>query len=146
VVGDLRQRREPPLLHGCPFSAFVWRTVIPHLARAYRCIAPDLLGLGDTEPAPDADWSVRAQAAMLIRLLDGLGLERAHVVGHDQGGAIAQLLAAEHADRVDRLILSNAEAYDNWPSAEERPFVSLTQLPVVGPLVVWLWSRPRCFG
>jgi pimeloyl-ACP methyl ester carboxylesterase len=139
-------RGEPVLLlHGCPFSAFVWRKVIPRLASAYRCLAPDLLGLGDTETVWDADWSLRAQAATLLGLLDALGLERSHLVGHDHGGALAQLLAAEHADRVDRLVLANAEAYDNWPSATERPFVRLTQLPLVGDLVLWLWSRPALF-
>jgi pimeloyl-ACP methyl ester carboxylesterase len=54
------------LLHGCPFSSFVWRDVIPPLARAgHRCVAPDLLGLGDTETAPNADWSLPAQVAMV---------------------------------------------------------------------------------
>jgi pimeloyl-ACP methyl ester carboxylesterase len=131
------------LLHGCPFSSFVWRKVIPLLARDHRCVAPDLLGLGNTETPEDADWSLRAQAAMVIGLLDELHIARAHVVGHDHGGAVAQVLAAEHPERVDRLVLSNAEAYDNWPSEEERPFVRLTQIPLVGDLALRLWaSRP----
>ena len=37
------------LLHGCPFSSFIWRRVIPSFSAHYRCLAPDLLGLGDTE-------------------------------------------------------------------------------------------------
>jgi pimeloyl-ACP methyl ester carboxylesterase len=131
------------LLHGCPFSSFVWRQVIPHLSPRYRCLAPDLLGLGDTETLEGADWSLRAQAATVVGLLDALGIARAHVVGHDHGGALAQLLAADHPGRVARLVICNAEAYDNWPSAEERPFVRLTQAPVLGDLVLWLWSvRP----
>ena len=129
------------LLHGCPFASFIWRAVIRELAPTHRCVAPDLLGLGDTETPPDADWSLRAQAAAMLGLLDALGIERAHVVGHDHGGAVAQVLAAEHPQRVDRLILANAEAYDNWPSAEERPFVRITQTPLVGDVVLWLWSR-----
>ena len=131
------------LLHGCPFSSFVWRNVIPRLSRRYRCLAPDLLGLGDTETSPTADWSLRAQLRMVLGFLDALGVARAHVVGHDHGGALAQLLAAEHPDRVDRLVLANCEAYDNWPSAEERPFVTVTQIPILGDVVLWLWSlRP----
>jgi 2-hydroxymuconate-semialdehyde hydrolase len=82
------------LLHGCPFSSFIWRRVIPELAGDFRCLAPDLLGLGDTETPPDADWSLPAQAAMILAFLDRLSLRRAHVVGHDHGGALAQLLAA----------------------------------------------------
>ena len=131
------------LLHGCPFSSFVWRKVIPRLSPRYRCLAPDLLGLGDTETSEGADWSLRAQAAMVVGFLDALGIERTHVVGHDHGGALAQLLAAEHPERVDRLVISNAEAYDNWPSAEERAFVRATQVPLLGDLILWTWScRP----
>jgi pimeloyl-ACP methyl ester carboxylesterase len=135
----------PPvvLLHGCPFSGFVWRNILPGLAAAgHRCLAPDLLGLGDTETPPDGDWSLPAQAATVIGWLDVLGLERVAVVGHDHGGAVAQLLAAQHPERIDRLVLSNVEAYDNWPSSDERPFIGATQLPVVGRLVLWAWSRP----
>jgi pimeloyl-ACP methyl ester carboxylesterase len=117
--------------------------VIPLLAPTHRCIAPDLLGLGDTETPPDADWSLPAQAAMVTGLLDALGLDRVHLVGHDHGGAVAQLLAADPPTRVDRLVLCNVEAYDNWPSAEERPFVRATQVPLLGDLVLWVWARRR---
>src|SRR5215218_2397144 len=133
------------LLHGCPFSSYIWRKVIAHLSSRYRCLAPDLLGLGDTETPQGADWSLRAQAAMVIGFLDALGIERAHVVGHDHGGAIAQLLASEHPERLDRLVITNAEAYDNWPSEEERPFVRATQVPVLGDVVLWAWSRRPMF-
>jgi pimeloyl-ACP methyl ester carboxylesterase len=134
----------PPvlLLHGCPFASFVWRNLIPVLALTHRCVAPDLLGLGDTETPPTADWSLPAQASMVIRLLDTLGIRWAHVVGHDHGGAVAQLLAAHYSTRVGRLILADAEAYDNWPSAEEQPFVRVTQVPLLGDFVLWLWSQP----
>jgi pimeloyl-ACP methyl ester carboxylesterase len=66
-------------------------------------------------------------------------------VGHDHGGAIAQLIAAEHPGRIERLVLTNCEDYDNWPSAEEKPFILLTQLPVLGRGILWLWSRPALF-
>jgi pimeloyl-ACP methyl ester carboxylesterase len=131
------------LLHGCPFSSFVWRNIIPPLAAAgRRCLAPDLLGLGDTETPPGGDWSLPAQTDMVIGWLDTLGVDQAAVVGHDHGGALAQLLAAAHPERVDRLVLSNAEAYDNWPSADERPFITATLLPGLGRVVLWAWSAP----
>ena len=133
------------LLHGCPFSSYIWRKVIPLLSSRFRCLAPDLLGLGDTETPEGADWSLGAQVAMVLGFLDALGIEHAHVVGHDHGGAIAQLLAAEHPDRIDRLVLSNAEAYDNWPSDEERPFVRATQIPVLGDMLLWAWSQRPVF-
>ena len=135
----------PPvlLLHGCPFSSFVWRKVIPQLSDNFRCLAPDLLGLGDTETPAGADWSLPAQEAMVLGFLDTLDIERASVVGHDHGGAIAQLLAARHPDRIGRLVLCNAEAYDNWPSADERPLVRLTQTPVLGELVLRAYGTRR---
>ena len=143
-VAYLDEGDGPPvvLIHGCPFSSFVWREVIARLRRGYRCIAPDLLGLGDTETAFGADVSVRAQAGMIIALLDALGLGTVHLIGHDQGGAIAELLAADIPERVGTLVLCDAEAYDNWPSAEELPFVRLTQLPVLGRALLWLLSFP----
>ncbi len=137
----------PPLLllHGCPFSKFVWRSVIPRLSEPFRCVAPDLLGLGDTETPAGADWSLPAQADAVIGFLDRLGVQRVAIVGHDQGGAIAQLIAIRHPDRVSALVLTDAEAYDNWPSAEELPFIRVTQLPVIGPLILWAWSRRPLF-
>src|SRR5215204_1833886 len=79
---------------------------------------------------------------MVIEFLDALGLDRVDLVGHDHGGAVAQILAAEHPERIGRLILADVEAFDNWPSADEKPFVRATQLPGLGRLVLWLWSFP----
>jgi pimeloyl-ACP methyl ester carboxylesterase len=133
------------LLHGCPFSSFIWRRVVPLLALEHRCLAPDLLGLGDTEAPFNPDWSLRSQAAMILGLMDAMRIERVDVIGHDHGGALAQLLAAEHPDRVGRLMIANAEAYDNWPSADELPFVRATQIPLLGDFVLWAWSRRALF-
>jgi pimeloyl-ACP methyl ester carboxylesterase len=127
-------------LHGCPFSSYIWRKIIPRLSTHYRCLAPDLLGLGDTETRTNADWSLPAQEEMVIGWLDALGIDQAHVVGHDHGGAVAQMLAAHHPERIKGLVLCNAEAYDNWPSAEERPLVRLTQVPAIGTLFLWLYG------
>jgi pimeloyl-ACP methyl ester carboxylesterase len=132
------------LLHGCPFSSFVWRKVIPLLSGGFCCLAPDLLGLGDTETPDNGDWSLRSQTNAVLGFLDSLHIGKCHVLGHDHGGAVAQLLASEHAERIDRLILANSEAYDNWPSSEERPFARLTQVPLLGDLALWLWSRKTC--
>lgn len=149
-VGDARvayrdDGEGPPVLflHGCPFSSFVWRKVLPALALSHRCIAPDLLGLGDTETPPMADWSLPAQQQMVLGLLDALNVEQASVVGHDHGGAVAQMLAAYHPQRVDRLVLCNVEAYDNWPSGDERPLVRLTQVPGVGDLLLRAYGTRR---
>src|SRR5712691_9085628 len=146
-IAYLDEGAGPPvlLLHGCPFSSFIWRHVIAELSQTFRCVAPDLLGLGDTETPAGADWSLAAQTAAVLALLDELGLDQVAVVGHDHGGAIAQMIAAHHPGRVSALVLADAEAYDNWPSADELPFVRATQLQVLGALVLWGWSRRPLF-
>jgi 2-hydroxymuconate-semialdehyde hydrolase len=121
------------LLHGCPFQSFEYSRIIPDLARHYRVIAPDLLGLGDTIVHLDDDYRLANQVRMVVGLLDRLGIERAHFVGHDHGGAIVQLLMKAYPGRLGAVILTNVEAYDQWPSEAERLDVEL---------VVNRWSTP----
>ncbi|MFQ5697126.1 MAG: alpha/beta fold hydrolase [Myxococcota bacterium] len=122
------------LLHGCPFHSYEWRYVIPQLSERYRVIAPDLLGLGDTPVRLDGDYRLPNDAAMVLALLDSLGLREAFFVGHDHGAATLQLLMKEHPERILGVVLTNAEAYDQWPSAPERPYLALMVNPVTAPL------------
>ena len=103
------------LLHGIPTWSFLYREVIPILAQEHRVLAPDFLGHGYSDRRDRFDRSLRAQTAMILRFMDELGIERATVVGHDTGGGVALILGIEHPERVQRLVLSNAVAYDSWP-------------------------------
>ena len=103
------------LLHGIPTWSFLYREVIPLLAQEHRVLAPDFLGHGYSDRRDRFDRSLRAQSAMILRLMDELGIERATVVGHDTGGGVALILGIEHPERVERLVLSSAVAYDSWP-------------------------------
>jgi pimeloyl-ACP methyl ester carboxylesterase len=98
----------PPvvLLHGFPDTSQLWRHQIRKLTEAgYRTIAPDLRGRGGTERPPRVeDYALRAIARDVTAIMDVLGLERAHVVGHDWGAAVAWLVAALEPSRVDRLV------------------------------------------
>ncbi len=125
----------PPvlLLHGCPFSSYEWHSIIPILAQHYRVIAPDLLGLGDTGVRLDDDYRLPNEMKMVVGLLDALGIKEARVVGHDHGGATSELLMKYHPDRIHSLVLTNVEAYDQWPSAPETPFLRMLLNPVTGP-------------
>ena len=88
------------LLHGFPQSSHCWRQVIPHLAD-YRVIAPDQRGYSPGA-RPDS-YRVQELAADAIGILDALGIEQAHVVGHDWGAAVAWQLGARHPSRVRTL-------------------------------------------
>jgi len=93
------------LLHGFPDRWQLWRHQIPVLAAAgYHVIAPDLRGFGESErPTEVADYRLATLLGDVTGLLDELGIERAAVVGHDWGGALAWSLALQAPERVDRL-------------------------------------------
>jgi len=97
------------LLHGFPQTHVMWARVAQRLAQHFWLVLPDLRGYGDSPPAADtvghAGYSKRAMAADLVGLLDGLGVERFVVCGHDRGGRVAHRLALDHPQRVARLCL-----------------------------------------
>lgn len=123
------------LLHGCPFSVYEWSKVAPVLAKRYRVIAPDLIGLGDTPVRLDEDYRLPQDVKMVQALMDHLGVKSARFIGHDHGGAIVQLLMQHDPGRIDSAILSNVEAYDQWPSKPEIPDLKLITNPVTSPLI-----------
>ncbi len=103
------------LLHGIPTWSYLYNDVIPILARQFRVIAPDFLGHGYSDRRDFFDRSLLAQTDMIVRLMDHLGLERAHFVGHDTGGGVSLIMAIHHAQYINRLVLTNVVAYDSWP-------------------------------
>jgi pimeloyl-ACP methyl ester carboxylesterase len=90
------------LLHGWPDSAFLWRNQIPFLVpHGFRVIAPDMRGFGRSgRPGDVAAYALRHAVADVAAILDALGLEAAHLVGHDWGAAVAWLAAMFHPGRV----------------------------------------------
>jgi pimeloyl-ACP methyl ester carboxylesterase len=113
TVGDLnfavQDEGEGPavlLLHGFPDSHALWRNQVPALVDAgYRAIAPDLRGFGESsKPAEAERYGLLEIAGDVLGIMDSLGVERAHVVGHDWGAALAWAMAAFVQDRVDHLV------------------------------------------
>jgi len=104
----LEAGKGPPvlLLHGWPQHAWCWRHVIPRLAGDFRLIAPDLRGFG-WSGVTEGGYDPVTFASDAIALLDSLEIERAHVVGHDWGGATAFVMALAHPERVQRLLVLN---------------------------------------
>jgi pimeloyl-ACP methyl ester carboxylesterase len=103
------------LLHGIPTWSYLYSDVIRLLEDRVRIIAPDFIGHGWSDRRDVSDRSLEAQARMVIRLLDHLGLDKVHLVGHDTGGGVGLILAVDHPERLQTLTLSNAVAYDSWP-------------------------------
>src|SRR5579859_5297931 len=93
------------LLHGWPDSAYVWRNQIPFLTgHGFRAIAPDMRGFGrSSRPAEVTDYALANAVGDVAGILDTLGIEAAHVVGHDWGAAVAWLTAAFLPGRVEKL-------------------------------------------
>jgi pimeloyl-ACP methyl ester carboxylesterase len=94
------------LMHGWPDSGYLWRHQIPFLTgHGFRAIAPDLRGFGrSSRPAAVADYALTNSVGDMAGLLDALGVESAHVVGHDWGAAVAWLTAIFHPGRVKKLV------------------------------------------
>jgi pimeloyl-ACP methyl ester carboxylesterase len=93
------------LLHGFPDSGGLWRHQIKALTGAgYRTVVPDLRGFGDSDkPAEVEAYAIPALVGDVLGVLDHAGVDRAHVVGHDWGAALAWALATFAPDRVDHL-------------------------------------------
>lgn len=92
------------LIHGIGDNSSTWLDVIPHLAKKYTVIAPDLLGHGRSDK-PRADYSVAAYANGVRDLLSVLGVERATIIGHSLGGGVAMQFGYQFPEMIERLVL-----------------------------------------
>lgn len=94
------------LVHGLGGRAEDWRDLAPYIAKAgFRVYLPDLIGYGRSEKPADFSYSVRDEAAVVVEFMDALALKQVDLGGWSMGGAIAQHVAADHPDRVRRLML-----------------------------------------
>lgn len=114
-------------LHGFPLNGFQWRGALERLAPLRRCLAPDFLGMGYTRVAPGQDAEPESQVAMLVALLDQLGIQSVDLVANDSGGAVAQLFLLAHRERVRTLLLSNCDVETDSPPAALLPVIDLAR-------------------
>ena len=117
-------------LHGNPTSSYLWRGIIPHLTSLGRCIAPDLIGMGDSdklEGSGPGRYRFVEHRRFLDALLEALGVdERVTLVMHDWGSALGFDWANRHRDAVEGLAYMEAIvqplSWAQWPDAAERVF------------------------
>jgi pimeloyl-ACP methyl ester carboxylesterase len=115
------------LVHGLGGSAEDWRNLAPSLAQAgYRVYMPDLPGFGRSEQPRDFSYSVQDQAEVIMGFLQTLGLRQLELGGWSMGGWIAQLVAAEDAQRVRRLMLFDSAGLSVKPEWDTRLFTPAT--------------------
>lgn len=134
---DLAYRREgegPPLLlvHGIVSHSFLWRDLMPGLARRHEVVAVDLLGCGASDKPLDVSYGIQAHVARLEAFTQALGWGPFAFAGHDLGGGIAQRFAVEHPDRLTHVAVLNGVAYDYWPV---QPIVAM-RTPILRQLAM----------
>lgn len=121
-------------LHGNPTSSFLWRNVIGHLESLGRCVAPDLIGMGDSAKVPSregAAYRFVEHRRYLDALLDALDLgDEIIFVLHDWGSALGFDWAHRHPDRVAGIaymeaIVAPVASWADWPADAQRMFQGL---------------------
>jgi haloalkane dehalogenase len=141
----------PPVVfwHGEPTWSFLWRKVIPPVRDAgFRCIAPDLPGFGRSDKPMDFDWyTYDKHVELMAPLLDELDLRDATFVVHDWGGPIGLRLAAEHPDRVSKLVILDTGLFTGHQKMSDawkmfRDFVERTEDLPIGFLVQGACKTP----
>jgi len=119
------------LLHGNPTSSYLWRNVLPHLQSLGRCIAPDLIGMGDSDKLPNSgpgSYRFVEHRRYLDALLETLDVhERITFVIHDWGSALGFDWANRHREAVKGIAYMEAivqpQGWDHWDNLNARPIL-----------------------
>lgn len=125
-------------VHGVLTNSNVWAKVIERLAPEFRCVALDLPLGSHLAPVPGADLTPTGMAKLIADAIDVIGPERATLVGNDTGGAISQIVAARHPQRLDRLVLTSCEYRGNFP-----PWLFKFMVPLArSRTAMWIYLAP----
>jgi pimeloyl-ACP methyl ester carboxylesterase len=127
VVGE-----GPPIVfvHGLLVDSKLWDGVAERLADRHRCIVADWpMGSHRLAMNDDADLTPPGLARIIALLMDELGIERATIVGNDTGGAVSQILTANHPERVERLVLTNCDTFEHFPPFPFNLLPKVARLP-----------------
>lgn len=127
------------LLHGNPTSSYLWRNVIPHVEGMARCLAPDLIGMGQSGRSPSGSYRLVDHARYLDAWFEVLGLANVTVVGHDWGSALGFYWASRHPDRVKGIAYMEAMVrpltWSEWPESA-RPIFQAMRSPAGEEMVL----------
>jgi len=114
-------------LHGNPTSSYLWRNIIPHLESQGRCLAPDLMGMGESGSAPSGSYRFADHSSVLDEWIEKMGLTGdVTLVLHDWGSALGFHWAKRHPDRIKSLVYMEAivrpVTWEEWPEAARQVF------------------------
>ena len=117
-------------LHGNPTSSYLWRNVIPHVSGSHRCLAPDLVGMGESGKAPAGSYRFADHQRYLDAWFDALELSRdVTLVVHDWGSALGFHWARRHPERVRALVYMEAIVrpltWAEWPEPARKVFQAM---------------------
>ena len=116
-------------LHGNPTSSYLWRNVIPHVEGLGRCLAPDLVGMGDSGAVPDGSYRFVDHARYLDAWFEALGLTNVTLVVHDWGSALGFYWAYRHPERVRGIAYMEAVVrpltWEEWRDESRQIFQDL---------------------
>lgn len=117
-------------VHGFLVDGRLWDGVVDNLSDRCRCFAPDWpIAAQQIAMKPDADLTPPGVAAIIASFLEALDLEDVTIVGNDSGGAMSQILATRHPDRIGRLVLTNCDTHENFPPGIFKTMPPLAKLP-----------------
>ncbi|MDX6701403.1 MAG: hypothetical protein QOF26_1629 [Baekduia sp.] len=151
----------PPIVfvHGALVDGRLWEPVVHQLRDRFRCIVLELpLGSHVLPMPPGADLSPHALAALIADVLAALDLTDVTLVGNDTGGGLCQLVVVARPERIGRLVLTDCDAFENFPPKAFRPLMAAARAPgglraVLAPMRIpaarrlplaygWLAKRP----
>jgi haloalkane dehalogenase len=117
-------------LHGNPTSSYLWRNIIPHVSDKARCLAPDLIGMGDSGKNPSGSYRFVDHVKYLEAWFDAIVPDgKITLVIHDWGSGLGFYWAHRHPERIKAIIYMEAivmpVAWDDWPEAARNIFQAM---------------------
>ncbi len=138
------------LLHGFPQCSYAWRYQIQELSKHFTVVVPDLRGYGESDkPSGIQAYDIETLSKDILGLMQALGYQKAHLVGHDWGGAIAWHLAIHYPQNVDRLVVINCPhpvkfskaLRSDYRQIKKSWYVFFFQIPFVPEILFKLFSK-----
>ena len=139
---DVGEGKTIVFLHGNPTSSYLWRNVIPHLSNTYRCLAPDLIGMGDSEKLDNVDqnsYRFIEHRRYMDAFFEHLSLDNVTLVLHDWGSALGFDWARRHPNLISGMVymegIVQPLTWDQW-NAESRGIFEAFRSPSGENLVI----------